>query len=75
MAAGPCRDELQFVMIQICCVAFMSVLKAASAQPCQVTGRISASIMKYVIKVLVNKANVLSSSTYSVDLEIVKSLR
>lgn len=50
--------------------AFYTVLKAVSVQSCQVTGWISSSIMKYIIKVLVNKANVLSSSTHSVDLEI-----
>jgi len=54
---------------------FYSVLKAVSVQPCQVTGWISSSIMKHIIKVLVNKANVLSSSTHRIDLDIAKSLR
>lgn len=55
--------------------AFYTVLKAVSVQPCQVTGWISSNIMKYIIKVLVNKANVLSSSSHTIDLEIAKSLR
>ena len=50
--------------------AFYAVLKAVSVQPCQVTGWISSNIMKYIVKVLVNKANVLPSSGHTVDLEI-----
>lgn len=50
--------------------AFYAVLKAVSVQPCQVTGWISSNIMKYIVKVLVNKANVLPSSSHTVDLEI-----
>lgn len=55
--------------------AFCMVLKAMSVQPCQVAGWISSNIMEYIIKVLVNKANVLSSRNYTMDLEIAKSLR
>ena len=51
------------------------VLKAVSVQPLQVRGWISSIIMKYIIKVLVNKANVLSSSTHTIDLEMAKSSR
>lgn len=55
--------------------AFYKDLKAVSVQPCQVTGWISGRIMKHIVKVLVNKANVLSSSSHTVDLEVAKSLR
>lgn len=55
--------------------AFCMVLKAMSVQSCQVAGWISSNIMKYIIKVLVNKANVLSSRNHTMDLEIRKSLR
>lgn len=44
-------------------------LKAVSVQPCQVTGWISSSVMKYIVKVLVNKASVLSSSTHRAEVE------
>ena len=57
------------------CAFYYALLKAVSVQPCQVTGWISSNIMKYIIKVLVNKANVLSSSSHTMDLEIAKSLR
>lgn len=52
------------------CAFYIKVLKAVSMQPCQVTDWISSNIMKCIIKVLVNKANVLPSSSRRVDLEI-----
>jgi len=55
--------------------AFYTDLKAVSAQSCRVTARISGSIMEHIIKVLVNKANVLSSSDHTIGLEVAESLR
>lgn len=49
--------------------ALYTDLKAVPGQPRQVTGRISSRITESIIKVLVNEAHVLSSSSGTIGLE------
>lgn len=53
----------------MCRAPFNTLLKAASVQPRRVTGQIRSSVTERVVKLLVNKANVLSSGVHGMNLE------
>lgn len=54
--------------------AFFLLSPRLWGEPCQVAGCISGDVMKYIIKVLVNKPNALSNSTCITDMDTTTSL-